>query len=129
MRANEESKLQQACVKWFQLAYPQQWKDRLLFAIPNGGKRGKITAANMKREGQRPGVADMFLSVTAGGQSPISNEYLHPGLYIEFKTDKGRQSEAQKEFEVAVKRQGYKYEIVRSLEEFMEVVHSYMADA
>ena len=63
------------------------------------------------------GVADMFLSVARGG--------CH-GLYIEFKTSKGKQSDKQKAFEERVKGQGYKYYIVRSLEEAQVITENYL---
>ena len=32
-----------------------------IFAIPNGGHRGKVTAAKMKQEGVRRGVPDLYV--------------------------------------------------------------------
>jgi len=58
-RNNEESRLQQACVKWFDLQYPELYRN--LWAVPNGGNRNIITGATMKREGVRPGVSDLML--------------------------------------------------------------------
>jgi hypothetical protein len=55
---NEESRLQQACVKWFDLQYPELYRN--LWAIPNGGNRNAVTGAIMKREGVRPGVSDLM---------------------------------------------------------------------
>lgn len=44
-----EDKLQKACVKWFDYAYP---KYRLtLHHSPNGGKRNSIEAAKFKQMG------------------------------------------------------------------------------
>jgi len=37
------------------------WPGVLIFAIPNGGLRGKLTAAKLKREGVVSGVPDMFI--------------------------------------------------------------------
>ena len=49
-----ESTLQVSCVRYFRYQYPQYKK--LLFSIPNGGKRGVVTASIMKQEGALAGV-------------------------------------------------------------------------
>ena len=72
----------------------------------------------MKGEGMRSGVADLILLVPKG---------LIHGLCIEMKTEKGKQSDEQKEFEKQVIAQGYSYEVCRSLEEFMKVINKYLA--
>jgi hypothetical protein len=41
----------------FRIAYPGV----MIFAIPNGGKRDKITAMKLKNEGVLPGVPDLFI--------------------------------------------------------------------
>lgn len=123
-----ESQLQQACVRWFDLQWGKLYNRTvmskgkpvtisLLYAVPNGGKRGKIEAAIMKGEGVRPGVSDLVLAVPS---------YLYHGLYIELKTDKGVVSETQKAFGEMVKSMGYRHEVIRSLEQFVEVVNEYL---
>lgn len=113
---NEESKLQSACVQWFRLQYPSV--SRLLFAIPNGGNRNAATGAILKREGVIPGVADLMLAIPNRGEM---------GLFIEMKTPTGRQSRSQAQFMLAVSEQGYRYRIVRTLDEFIETIKEYMA--
>lgn len=117
-RKNEESKLQQSFIKWFSYKYPQY--DKLLFAIPNGGKRSKITASILKSEGVKSGVADLFLSI------PRRNLDSRFGLYIETKTEHGEQSPEQKKFQKAVESQGYEYTICRSLDEFIKKINEYL---
>lgn len=70
----------------------------------------------MKAEGVVSGVSDLLLLVP-------SRQY--HGLCIEFKTDKGRQSEAQKEWQRAVELQGFCYRVVRSLDEFIDLLAWY----
>lgn len=113
----KEHFLQTTCTNYFNL-FHREYKG-LLFAIPNGGLRKIKTAAFLKKEGVVAGVADMFLSVP-------NNEY--HGLYIEFKVDYNKQSESQKLFEEKVKQQGYKYIVIKSLEEFQIVVKSYLSN-
>ena len=114
---NEESKLQQACVKWFRLAYPQY--KRLLFHVPNGGYRTAATARNMKLEGVVAGVSDLLLLVPSGP---------YHGLCIEMKTPKGRQTPRQKHFEQAVNAMDYEYIIVRSLDQFINLIQVWIND-
>lgn len=111
---NIESRLQCACVKWFKLQYPRLAK--LLFAVPNGGARSAITGAILKAEGVTRGVADLLLLV------PVRKYH---GLCIEMKTARGRQSASQKDWQKAVEKQGYKYVLCRSLDDFMDEIEIY----
>lgn len=116
-----EHDLQVACLRWFRLQYPG--KARLLFAIPNGAflagtplQRAKAWK-RLEAEGAQSGVADLFLAIPSGDCA---------GLFIEMKTQRGRQQPAQKEFEAAVVSEGYGYAMPRSLDEFMRVVKMYL---
>jgi len=111
-----ESALQRECVTWARYQYPVLKK--LLFAIPNGGKRGKVEAGIMKGEGVVSGVADLFLS--------IPNSFGIHGMYIEMKAKKGRQSDSQKDFEVATLNEGYVYFTVNNFDDFRVIVTNYM---
>ena len=72
---HQESIIQQTCVRWFRMKYPQL--ALLLFAVPNGGARLRSEAAIMKAEGTMKGVADLLLLFPA--------KRFH-GLCIEMKT-------------------------------------------
>jgi hypothetical protein len=62
-----------------------------VWATPNGGYRNKITASNMKAEGQMAGVWDVFVAIAdMYGQSGM---YQTCGLFIEFKTPPGKSAE------------------------------------
>lgn len=118
---HEESKLQQACVRWFNYQYP----NLILFSVKNsskmGGKKTKhgipLEAIIAKREGLVSGIADVLLLQP--------NHFFH-GFFIEFKTDKGRQSESQKTFEKYCKEHGYKYLIIRNLDVFINEIKKYL---
>ena len=116
----EEHNIQCACVRWFNYQWPEY--RGLLFAVPNGGARSKATAGKLKAEGVVPGVADLILLV------PFLQECVQyfNGLCIEMKTSKGKQSQEQKDWECKVMEQGYEYRVIRSLDEFIEVVDSYL---
>lgn len=108
-----EHHLQVNCATWFRLQYPRL----VLFAIPNGGARSVITGAMLKAEGVMAGVADLFLMF------PVKQFH---GLFIEMKTDKGRQSESQKEFQTLAESNGYKYVVCRSFEDFKNEILTYL---
>lgn len=115
---DEEHKLQVSMINWFRLQYPSMRHN--LFAIPNGGRRDAATGRRLKDEGVLAGVSDLILLK--------SNRY-YGALLIETKTKKGTQRESQKEWESKITADGYKYVIVRSLDEFIEVVTDYLKDA
>jgi glutamate synthase domain-containing protein 1 len=61
-------------------------------------------------------VADLFICKSNG---------LQHGLFIEVKYGKNKQSETQLEFERVVKKHGYEYKLVYSLDQLMEVLKTY----
>jgi hypothetical protein len=73
----------------------------------------------MKLEGVVAGVADLILLV------PSRSSY---GLCIEMKTPKGRQTPRQKQWQEAVTAMGYRYEIIRSTQEFMNLIEQHLND-
>ena len=110
-----ESIIQQACVKWFRLQYPQL--AFLLFAVPNGGARLRTEAAILQGEGATKGVADLILLFPA--------KKFH-GMCIEMKYPKGRQQPSQKAWQERVEWAGYKYVICRSFDEFKAEIDAYL---
>ena len=113
-----ESRLQAACVRWARLQFPECRK--LLFAVPNGYRTSVTQARIAKEEGLVSGVADLlFLHPSADGN--------FAGLCIEFKTEKGRQSPNQKEWQRAIERtQIYRYEIVRTFGQFQRLLTEHL---
>lgn len=107
--------MQIACKRWFDYQY--QHFAHLLFAVPNGGQRGKFEAKIMKAEGITAGVADMILLISRRG---------YGSLCIEFKTATGRQSEAQKNWQALAESCGNKYVVIRSIEEFIRTITAYL---
>ena len=70
-----------------------------VFAVPNGGSRNVIEAANLKAQGVMAGVSDLILLLPK------------KVYFIELKNPngKGRQSPAQREFEDNVRAYGNEY--------------------
>lgn len=114
---DEEHRIQSSCIEWVSWRHPELYY--CLFDVPNGGARNKATAGRLKAEGVKAGVADLLMLK--------ANKHYH-GLCIEMKTQKGRQSEAQKEWQRNIEREGYKYIICRSLEEFINEIEAYLND-
>lgn len=115
-QSDEEHRIQVACVRYFRLKYPHLFAR--LFAVPNGSRRDGVTGARLKEEGVLAGVADLILLV------PNSDYH---ALLIEMKTPKGRQSESQKAWQLAVAGNGdYLYVVCRGLDEFIREVETYL---
>lgn len=114
--AEEEHRIQCACVQWFRYQYPGYRHN--LFAVPNGGRRDKTTAAKMKAEGVLAGVSDLIL---------LKPNAKHHALLIEMKTRTGRQADTQREWQHLIERDGYKYIVCRSLDDFMREVSEYLS--
>lgn len=115
--AEVEHLIQCACVRWFAYQHPELMG--LLFSVPNGGRRDKVTAAKLKAEGVVPGVSDLLLLVP--------NKNYH-ALCIEMKDVKGKQSDSQKAWQNKVEAKGYMYVICRSLDDFIRVVSDYLSN-
>ena len=83
-----------------------------MFAVPNElGTNNALTTMLSKATGLLPGVADTIVILP-------SKEL----VFVEFKTDIGKQSPAQKEFEKRVTDLAYKYFVIRSLSDFKELI-------
>lgn len=90
----------------------------LMYAIPNGGYRNKKTAAELKAEGVKSGVSDIFLPVARCGKH---------GLYIEMKrTEGGKLSKNQEKFIADVKDQGYAAIVCFGFDEAKEIILQYL---
>jgi hypothetical protein len=81
--------------------------DIICFSVPNEATRNN---SKYIQSGVLAGVSDLIV---------INNGKI---LFIECKDYKGRQSDKQKEFENIVSLQGFKYFLVRSLDEFKKIV-------
>ena len=110
----EESKIQSECFVWYNNNYCLKFHEPrgLMFSVPNelGGKNA-ISTALAKSTGLTSGVSDTIVILPSGRL-----------IFVEFKTAKGVQSKAQKEFEQRVTALGYDYYIVRCLEVFKEII-------
>jgi hypothetical protein len=108
-----ESQTQRNCVTWFRLQYPQY----LCFSIPNGGARNAREAGIMKGEGVLAGVSDLII---------VAKNRI---LFVEMKTEKGKQRETQKRFQDKVESLGFVYFICRSFDDFMKQIEDYLGNS
>src|SRR6267154_720893 len=74
-----EHDIQAAFFQWVKLAEKANPTLRLMFAVPNAGKRSYKTAAMMIAEGLRKGVPDMILPVPRNGFTGLAIEFKRPG--------------------------------------------------
>lgn len=112
-----EDKLQIACKYWFDCQYPQY--RLLLHHSPNEGLLMKHDRDGAKRKamGMRAGFPDFIFL--------LPNRF-YPYLALELKSEKGRQSDHQKEYQLAVEKAGGLYVIIRTLEQFIETINNYL---
>lgn len=87
-----------------------------IFAIPNGGLRNVIVASQMKREGVKKGVSDVFVS--------LPSAHYH-GFYVEFKSSKGALTDEQAEFCQRMTHVGFLCQVFSDAREAYETVKQY----
>ena len=108
-----ESKLQQDIYNWFNNTYCLKFHEPrlIIHSTPNGGYRNKMEAMTMKATGLLAGVADLTIK--------LPNSIF---IDVEVKTQVGKQSNSQIEYEQRIKKLNGNYIVVRSLEEFKEKI-------
>ena len=99
-----EAQIQAQCHLWAWNTYPAL--RRYFFAVPNSANRSRIEGAQMKATGTVAGAPDYIL---------IDE---HTYQLIEFKGEKGKLSDVQKQFQLL---HFEKYEIVKDFEHFKEI--------
>ena len=117
-RGIPEGAIQSQCVAHFHNTYPEY--RGLYFCVPNENSRGdsnSATGAIRRSMGVVKGVSDTLMLIPRGKWH---------GLCVEYKRLDGYQSQAQKEWQSKVEAQDYRYEVVRSLEEFKKLIKEYL---
>lgn len=106
-----EARIQQEIVLWFRNNYClKHHKPRnIIFSVPNESQNVQ-EAGYKKAIGLMKGVSDLIMV--------LSGEV----IFIEVKTEKGRQSKEQIEFQECIEALGFRYMVVRSLEDFKEKI-------
>lgn len=120
---HQEDDLAMQCFAEHQKLYP----GRLIYHVPNGGKRNAFEGARMKKMGVRKGMLDYHLPEARGG---------FIGLWVELKVDyfdpetgklvaKNRMSKEQKEVKAELEALGHKVIECRSVVDFINAVSHY----
>ena len=107
---HDETHIQIQMVNWFRLQYPSY----IIAAIPNGGRRNAVEAKIMKGEGVLAGFSDLIVIA------------FNSILFVEVKTEKGKQSASQKKFQSDVERLGFQYSVCRSLQDFQLTIERWL---
>jgi hypothetical protein len=112
-----EAQEQIAIIQWAAYNVGKYPELELLHHIPNGGSRNKIEAANLKRQGVKPGVPDLDLPVARGG---------YHGLRIEMKTETGRETPEQIWWREKLTEQGYFATVCHGFESAKRTIEWYL---
>jgi hypothetical protein len=105
-----------------------------LHAIPNGGSRGDsprsrmIRGGQLKAEGVKAGVYDMFLPFPANGYSGLYMELKTPEKKAKTSRGSGGVSVEQKAFGNYAAHAGYKAVVVYGCDEAIEALKEYLSD-
>lgn len=109
-----------AAGKEIQTLYPEL---KYMFAIPNGGYRNKREAADLRAEGVKAGVPDIFLPAPRGKWH---------GLFVEMKRGKhenkraGELSADQRRWKEYLKNSNYGFVICHSWMEAKDILMQYL---
>jgi hypothetical protein len=91
-----------------------------IFAIPNGGSRNKLEAKNLKMQGVKAGVPDLFIPVARGN---------YHGLFIEMKYGKNKTTALQEEWLELLNKNGYCAAVCYGFDKAQTVIDWYMGGA
>lgn len=104
-----EHEIQIQCVNWYRSNFP----NGIIFAVPNQGRRSAVQMNYFIQEGFVSGAPDI-----------VAMNFLGKIIFIELKTETGRQSKYQVEFQ---EKCDYidedLYFIARSLEDFKNIIY------
>lgn len=123
MKLGTEDNIQAAFFAWADRAKGQTPDLELLFAIPNGGHRHKLTAYKLKLTGTKAGVWDVFFPVSRYSKT---DKEMYPGLWIEFKSPSGKLTDNQKRWGELMRAQGHKTAVCFDWEDAKKIVLEYL---
>ena len=108
---------QSLLIEWCEMMSARFPQLSMMYHIPNGGSRNKVEAANLKKQGVKPGVPDLCLPVASRG---------YHGLYIEMKTKNGTTSQHQKKWIANLREQGYVAKVCHGFEDAKNLICRYL---
>ena len=117
MVQSKEENEQAALFRWASYAQTQYEELKLMYHVPNEGKRSSVTGARMKQAGLKPGVPDVCLPTAHGG---------YVGLYIEMKVKPNKPTENQKQWLRALREAGHFTAVCYTWEEAKNLIEEYL---
>ncbi|MCR4794245.1 MAG: VRR-NUC domain-containing protein [Ruminococcus sp.] len=117
MVQSKEEIEQTALFRWASYAQTQYEELKLMYHIPNEGKRSAATGARMKQAGLKSGVPDVCLPTAHGG---------YIGLYIEIKVKPNKPTENQKRWLRALREAGHMVAVCYGFEEARDLIEKYL---
>ena len=110
---------------WAEAAVIAMPETMLLFAIPNGGARHPAVAAQLKREGVRAGIPDVFLPAMRRGQ----DGRIYGGLFVEVKRrdHSNHATTEQREWMAALREAGYMCVLAYGADEAITAITTYLS--
>ena len=117
MVQSKEENEQAALFRWASYAQTQYEELKLMYHVPNEGKRSTVTGARMKQAGLKPGVPDVCLPTAHGG---------YIGLYIEMKVKPNKPTENQKQWLRALREAGHFTAVCYTWEEAKNLIEEYL---
>jgi hypothetical protein len=112
-----EHQIQATFFKWVRLQENTYPCLKLMFAVPNAGKRGYKTSAMLVSEGLRKGVLDVIFPVGRSGFN---------GLGIEFKKPGGKLTPEQEEFADGLTGEGWLVVVMTDSQGAINLVRNYL---
>ena len=117
MVQSKEENEQAALFRWASYAQTQYEELKLMYHVPNEGKRSAVTGARMKQAGLKSGVPDVCLPTAHGG---------YIGLYIEMKVKPNKPTENQKQWLRALREAGHFTAVCYTWEEAKNLIEEYL---
>jgi len=114
-----EAKEQQIVFEWASWNTSKYPDLKLLYAIPNGGRRDKKEAYFMKLSGVKAGVPDICLPVAKGN---------YHGLYIELKVGKNKTTYLQDMWLKNLAERHYKVSVKYGADEAIKEIKDYLEE-
>lgn len=103
--------------RWAEFAENKYPELKLMYHVPNEGKRSAAIGSRLKQAGLKPGVPDIVLPVARGG---------YIGLYIELKYGRNETTENQKVWLRDLRDQNHLTAVCYGWEQAKELIESYM---
>lgn len=118
IKPDSENAIQAAFFKWASVMERQHPELRLMHAIPNGAHKSPVSRRVFQLTGLKSGVPDVCFPVARGQ---------YHGMYLEFKSAKGRVSSEQQAWLDDLTAQGFLCLVVRDWEKAATAVLDYLS--